>query len=567
MPGKKSVAIIGGGVAGLSVAHELLARSGHGVDFTARVFERRADRPGGKARSIPVPSSGTDGRRDLPGEHGFRFFPGFYRHLPDTMKTIPTADRRSVFDHLVDAPRLELARSTGTPIVASARFPRSLRDLETVLHTVFGMEDLGLKPGELEMFAGKLWRVLTSCQDRRIDEYEKMSWWEYLDADAKERSPAYRHLLAIGLSRSLLANDPKRASARTVGDTNVQLLLDIVEPGVCADRVLDGPTSEVWIEPWRRHLETAYGSAFSLRMGAEATRIHCAGQRICSVTVATPAGDEPVEADYYVFAVPVEKMARLLTVNAAEGGEHPLRFDPVLRGVVELAQHVAWMNGIQFFLYEDVPIVRGHVLFVDSPWALTAVSEAQFWRGVQLGDRGDGKVHGILSVCLSDWDAPGLNGRPANQCSRHEIVDEVWAQLKNGLNVAGRVVLEDRNVHSSFMDPDIEDRPQDRKDRYRDAEPLLVNVANSWSLRPDAYTRIPNMFLASDYLQTNTDVACMEGANEAARRAVNCILDAAGSRASACEIWSLHEPALLAPLRWTDQRRWDRGLPWSGALL
>jgi primosomal protein N' (replication factor Y) len=25
--------------------------------------------------------------------------------------------------------------------------------------------------------------------------------------------------------------------------------------------------------------------------------------------------------------------------------------------------------------------------------------------------------------------------------------------------------------------------------------------------------------------------------------------------------------ALLAPLRWADQRRWDRGLPWSGALL
>jgi len=59
----------------------------------------------------------------------------------------------------------------------------------------------------------------------------------------------------------------------------------------------------------------------------------------------------------------------------------------------------------------------------------------------------------------------------------------------------------------------------------------------------------------------------MESANEAARRAVNCILDAAGSRAAECEIWSLHEPALLAPLRWADQRRWDRGLPWSGALL
>jgi hypothetical protein len=59
----------------------------------------------------------------------------------------------------------------------------------------------------------------------------------------------------------------------------------------------------------------------------------------------------------------------------------------------------------------------------------------------------------------------------------------------------------------------------------------------------------------------------MEAANEAARRAVNCILDAAGSRAPWCDVWKLREPALLAPLRWKDQDRFDRGLPWSGALL
>ena len=41
-------------------------------------------------------------------------------------------------------------------------------------------------------------------------------------------------------------------------------------------------------------------------------------------------------------------------------------------------------------------------------------------------------------------------------------------------------------------------------------------------------TAIPNLFLASDYVQTFTDLATMEGANEAARRAVNGILERAG---------------------------------------
>lgn len=45
------------------------------------------------------------------------------------------------------------------------------------------------------------------------------------------------------------------------------------------------------------------------------------------------------------------------------------------------------------------------------------------------------------------------------------------------------------------------------------------------------------MFLAADYVLTNTDLACMEGANEAARRAVNGILDAARSSRERCKLW------------------------------
>ena len=77
------VAVLGGGVAGLTAAHELSERG-----FDVVVLEAR-DIPGGKARSLPVPDSGTGDRKDLPAEHGFRFFPGFYQHLPDTMRRIP----------------------------------------------------------------------------------------------------------------------------------------------------------------------------------------------------------------------------------------------------------------------------------------------------------------------------------------------------------------------------------------------------------------------------------------------------------------------------------------------
>jgi hypothetical protein len=74
------------------------------------------------------------------------------------------------------------------------------------------------------------------------------------------------------------------------------------------------------------------------------------------------------------------------------------------------------------------------------------------------------------------------------------------------------------------------------------------------------------LFFASDYVRTNTDLATMEGANEAARRAVNCILDKSESNAESCEIWELEEPMIFNPLKWYDKSRWMKGLPWTSQI-
>jgi uncharacterized protein with NAD-binding domain and iron-sulfur cluster len=84
-------------------------------------------------------------------------------------------------------------------------------------------------------------------------------------------------------------------------------------------------------------------------------------------------------------------------------------------------------------------------------------------------------------------------------------------------------------------------------------EPLLINTVESWAKRPEAVVPgIGNLFLASDYVRTNTNLATMEGANEAARRAVNGILAAAGSTAERCCVWRLSEPKVFEPLKRID---------------
>jgi hypothetical protein len=214
------------------------------------------------------------------------------------------------------------------------------------------------------------------------------------------------------------------------------------------------------------------------------------------------------------------------------------------------------MNGIMFYLDRDVPVVHGHTIYIDSAWALTSISQAQFWGGRRLADEyGDGRVEGILSVDVSEWERPGpRTGKVAAKCTPEEIRAEVWGQLADHLDDgAGAPVLDGADVLAWFLDPAIE---FPNPTGATNLEPLLINTAGSWADRPEAATRIPNLFLASDFVRTHTDLATMEGANEAARRAVNAIVAASGSGARPCAIWPLQEPAVFGPARALDKLRW-----------
>jgi uncharacterized protein with NAD-binding domain and iron-sulfur cluster len=118
------VIVIGGGVGGMTVAHELAQRDG----FEVVVYEQRAD-PGGKARSIDAVGQRTR-VKGLPGEHGFRFFPGFYRHVTNTMSRIPFGPESTVFENLTQSTRMEMAQQGKRALVAPAQFPRSIQELQ-----------------------------------------------------------------------------------------------------------------------------------------------------------------------------------------------------------------------------------------------------------------------------------------------------------------------------------------------------------------------------------------------------------------------------------------------------
>jgi uncharacterized protein with NAD-binding domain and iron-sulfur cluster len=797
---KEKVVVIGGGIGGLTAAHELVDRG-----FEVHVYERKPIF-GGKAASV------RSGKDRLPGEHGFRFYPGWYRHLPDTMGRIPYRGKRkyyegrTVLQNLVQVDRDLLVWYDRDPISVLMHAPRNLDEMKAHGRLVGELKSLGLAPGEIGHFAQRMLAFVTKSDAQQRAQFEGITWWDYLDAGNKSR--AFREMMTA-TTRLMVAAKATEASAYTIGKLALRTFSDALSS---VDRVLDGPTNEVWIDPWVQHLEER-GVVFhrgwqldsvafhddrprvrSVRLHRVATELVTRLRRLCSslrvnlsmiaginqdpqrdeddrgrraqllgqitadcasaralvaairdddvckqllkagkkaaegplqvladlagLPLATrlveraaradtwstelgedrsaeknlaaalglgrakvtdvegtlalalqalasqappgkgapttfPAGWRAVlervlgddsawgaftawiagviespgaaanhrldlvlerlgdrlqateehlgeleiapefaacteEAEYFVFALPLEQMAYYVNRSATM-----TYHDPSLRKLILLAEHTDWMAGIQFYLEESFDLVSGHIVCMDSEWALTAIEETQFWKDVDF-ETTDKKrlsppLKAVISVDIAAWDRKGhFVKKEAFNCSDDEIASEVWQELKAAINRDGRFrhLRDDmlrgaslqKNV-SYHLDTSIVDLYDRKKQaayerarsvrfsagsllaRQKDSghetatsfmgggrlrfnvEPLLINRVGAAALRPEARTNIPNMFLAADYVRTETDLACMEGANEAARRAVNALLDAAGSAKPRCELWRLATPS------------------------
>lgn len=535
------VAIFGGGVAGLSAAHELNKRG-----FSVEIYEASGV-VGGKARSLGVPCNSAPGKPDLPGEHGFRFFPGFYKHLPATMKEIPV-DGDNAYGHLVDTEHTLLARSNGEQnITTPNKFPTTLGELiEAFKSFTMFYCDLGVPKSEVSHFIRRLLMMLVSCDARRFQDYERKSWFKFIDAASM--SQPYQDYLAKGLSRSLVALNANDLSARTGGCILLQFLLDFANANPL-DRVLDLPTNDAWLGPWETYL---CGRGVCIEKKARLESFQLDGGLISGAQVTIKGAVKNITADYYVAALPVEVMKQKLAPLLAA--------DPSLGSIKSLC--VSWMTGIIFYLNRDIETVRGHVNYLDSNWALTSISQPQFWTAIDLGNYGDGNVHEILSVIISNWDEPLFGtGKSAKECTEQEVKDITWEQLKNHLNTPGETpVLADADLECVFLAPCLTYHGPSSDPKWTNKEPLFINTKNSWKDRPTATTGISNFFLASDYVKTFTDLATMESANEAARHAVNGILKQSASSHPQCEIWPLTEPALLDGYRVMDSFLFSLGL-------
>jgi thioredoxin reductase len=522
-PGSNRVVILGGGVAGMTAAHELAERG-----FHVTIYEPRAW--GGKARSMDSAMPVSGGRKPVPGEHGYRFFPGYYQVTWNTMARIPfPGNKNGVMDNLVTVPTLGIEERGGNLTIPGGFWTGDVLEaanINWILDTLLGgMTWIPKIPyGEMYNIVRKWVVYLGSSDERRIGEWEKVAFDKYCGIGPGSNATA--KLIVSSICRDFVAAKENLASAKTICGEIECILLSFLGrdehvKGKTFDNCLCGPTNEVWIDPWVDLLKKLN---VDMQLGSGCQSLNVQNGKITSAVIKDASGaTKNVEADWFVVALPPDKVSTLFSPDI-------LAIDPSLGRIKEL--FCDWMTGIQFYLNTDTIESPGHMLFIESPWRMSGIQQTYHWKKLHPDfskDYGDGSVKSILSVDISDWRTPGVqNKKQADQCSPQEVAKEAWYQITS---VADKI--HSNNLVGWNLDPGMKWDGS----KYTNEDPLLINTAGSWDIRPTGPTKIPDMFLAGDYNQTQIDLATMEGANEGGRMAANAILSASGSTSKKAMIW------------------------------
>jgi len=461
---KPKVIIFGAGVGGLTAAH-MLAKAGYdNID----IYEKNST-AGGLAR--------TEGDDPISTrEISWRVYFHFYYHLFSVMKDIPSIDGKSVYDHLVKY------RNVFTPEIDPWKF-MSAKQIFSIVRNL-------------------------ASSDSRLDSLDTVPWREFIGSDSSE-IPQW-----LGMDRF-------KGSTTSVQRIGIEQHLRKTK-GV-EDYVLDGPTSEIWLDPWVEHLK-GMGVRFHFNTSVEKVDSERNGSgNSPKITGATLANGEKLTSDIWILALPIEVLAVLVPTLVPNG----------LR-LADLSKQIQ----IAFQLYLDAPLSLGFdkdgspyqsFLVRDSPWALIVESKSISW-GLGQSPPRSSKDKWSITACQADVSGI-LHKKPLVLCSQKEMQEEIMAQLYANSNLMARLKREnpkvdiDQILKSAVWSLDDEKtimstfkitngtRPEDSSltSTLTTSEPKFSNNTGTKSIRP-SFVLGSNAYLATAYARETIDVFSMEAA-------------------------------------------------------
>lgn len=498
----KFIAIIGGGIGGLTVAHELSKFPQFKIDM----YEKKAEL-GGLARS----------KRDKDGcatEYCWRVFFGFYHNLFEIFQDIPLInnDKKTPNDNLT-----------------------------VYKHENFSDKELPILD-RLKAYYTSLYGMASS--DERMASLDNLAWWDAIGT--KEDSNVFRE---IG---PWLGMDRLKGSYNSVIKVGMemQILQTYLNPSY-KDYVTTQPTNEAIFDHWEKYLKD---NKVNIHLNQAVSYIKIKDNAVEFVII----NGKMIKAHYYVLNLPVEALDAMIDMN-----QDLLVGD--LKNVKKLKDTCLHMQ-LSFQVYFNKPISLGEInafLIVDSPWDLIVVMYDQVYEETNLCKK-ISLAKGGWSIAACTAYIPGIvYKKPFRECSYEEIKNEIWAQFMNSQSL--RKTIKNNNDFDLSKDLIVHWAPMWSTFHYKDnklytTEPKFTNNKGSLALRPSFKTLISNMYISTAYIKETIDIFSMEAACIAGRKVAKDIIDREKINNN-ISITTLSRPLIFAPFRFVDKLFYSLELP------
>jgi hypothetical protein len=527
----KQVVVIGGGLAGMTVALEVakgFERAGRQVRI--RILER-SKRVGGKAgadvyygqyRTDAAPDETTHRYME---DHGFHIFPAWYLNTRRLLEEVGCTS------NLIDLDRFHHLHR--------GKFPQAITLKQWTPGNVLANAFSGLAP------LPECFLSFYFLADLCAQPFSRRAYLDRVSAAGFLRSRFY----ASDAIARLHHQGSLQASSIPYYEISAMTLQRMVRgwfrKPVPFVSILNGDLQTKFIEPFRRCLEQRHGVEVLedhnvVRLMVDKSR-DAASAKIRDLMVVNKPGQQSIMADQvadgrrrsaddsanasaliecdaeavYVLAVPIDEALELVDdeVYGAEcrlfrAGRSADGIDD-RHGLADLIQlHSAPMAAFHVHFRRRIPGVPAeHTTCAGSEYGLTFVDVSQYWPDLP----------NTTLNCIASYYLPMVN------------VEIGTAKLMLLRDLLQYIPFTPDDIGFDCTRDDLDDEALRELDlrchlATHEKEQLFLNTVGAWHYRPDGVTGFPNLFVTGDYCRSSADLTTMESAVGSAYRTAQHVL-------------------------------------------
>lgn len=494
------IIIFGGGLAGLTIAHELVKNN-----YKILIVEKESTLGG--MVSTRIEQSG------IPSEHSWRGYAPFYENVFNIMREIPYGDK-TVFNNI-----------TG-PI----KFYQVYDDKD-------GMPKL-------------------STRDRMV-----LAWLVGKYRSSHNRRDQYHETDVIPILKRYLSSDGYRKMVNFIAGPGYGMNKNELSMGhlihftsLAASRrekewyVTDGPTHEAWIDPWVEYLKSR-GVEFSTVSELMKINVDPDSTSVVSCDVMVNGETINMVAKDYICAINPFNMVGVL--KRSEMNNLHKQFHLLTQNT--RSTQISFRIGIDRHI--EYPIDKIGFVMNDSEFNITWYPQEKFWSR-------DLPIRSLWSGTIIDFEKNGeIFGKNAESLTRDQLRTEILHQILRSTGLQNLIfkynrfnlTMDDIQYFEIWHEWDLIDGKQVQKNRK------WVNNLYNDRYRPEQITKYNNLYLSGAHTTTTTDVWSMEGAVESGKIVSNIILNK--YRMKSINHHKHDNSLIWRPFRYVDDVLYCIGLP------